>query len=48
VSATEEEFSDTNKEICEELFREKEYFTMKDFLDFRQKLKTALRHYEFH
>lgn len=48
VSATEEEFLETNKEICEELFKGKKHYTMKDFLEFRQKLKTALRHYEFY
>lgn len=48
ISATEEEFLETNKEICEELFKTKDHYTMKDFLEFRQQLKTALRHYEFH
>ena len=38
ISAKEEEFLETNKEICEELFKGKEFFTMKDFMEFRQKL----------
>jgi len=47
ISATEEEFLETNKEICNTLFANKQEITFKDFEDFRFELRTALRHYEF-
>ena len=48
ISATEQDFQTTNYEIVEHLFQNKETFTLQDFMKFREKLKTALRHYEFH
>ncbi len=48
VSAQEEDFQRANDEICNELFGKKEFCTLKDFIDFRQKVRTALRHYEFY
>jgi hypothetical protein len=47
ISAKEEEFLETNKEICNRLFEDKELISYKDFELFRNKLKLALRHYEF-
>ena len=48
ISASEEDFQNANDEICKTLFAGKEHITLRDFTDFREKLKTALRHYEFH
>ena len=48
ISAKEEDFQKTNREICEHLFAGKEFFTFSDFLEFRQHLKNSLRHYEFY
>ena len=48
ISASEEDFQNANDEISKTLFAGKEHITLRDFTDFREKLKTALRHYEFH
>ena len=48
ISASEEEFLCTNQEVCKELFQDKMIINLSDFIAFRDKLKTALRHYEFH
>lgn len=48
ISAKEEDFLAANDEIIRQLFTGREHSTLKDFIDFREKLKTALRHYEFH
>lgn len=48
ISAKEEDFERANEEICGQMFKNKQYCSLKDFIDFREKLKTALRHYEFH
>ncbi|CDW75918.1 calciumbinding atopy-related autoantigen [Stylonychia lemnae] len=48
ISATEDDFSQTNNEICNQLFKNKTLFSYEDFINFRDELKIALRHYEFH
>ena len=48
ISAKEEEFEKTNKEICNRLFDNKTTINFKDFDEFRAKLRIALRHYEFY
>eukprot|EP00347_Sterkiella_histriomuscorum_P016798 403351813 len=48
ISAKEEDFLQTNREVTEHLFAEKSYYTLEDFMRFRDQLKTSLRHYEFH
>lgn len=47
IKASEQDFLATNKAICEHMLRGKEEITLAEFLDFRESLKTALRHYEF-
>ena len=48
ISAKEEEFLSTNEAICNTLFKGKEHITIEDFRNFRDRLKTALRHFEFY
>lgn len=48
VSANEEDFLHANEAICKELFKGRDHCSLKDFIDFREQLRTALRHYEFH
>jgi hypothetical protein len=48
ICAKEEDFKVANEEITTNLFRGKTHITMRDFKEFREKLKTAMRHYEFH
>jgi hypothetical protein len=48
ITAKEEDFQTTNDEISSNLFASKEFITLRDFIEFREQLKTALRHYEFH
>jgi len=48
ISATEENFLQTNKEICDHIFETKDHITIEDFRKFRRSLKLALRHYEFY
>ena len=48
ISAMEEECQAATNEIVNAIFKNKNTCTMKDFSEFREKLKLALRHYEFH
>jgi hypothetical protein len=48
VKATEKEFRETNERICEKLFEGKDFFTLKDFINYRDSLQEALWHFEFH
>jgi hypothetical protein len=48
ITAKEEDFANTNKEICDRLMQGKEYITLHDFKELRQELKIALRHFEFY
>jgi hypothetical protein len=48
ISAKEEDFADTNKQICEHLFKANSEISLQDFEQLREKIKIALRHYEFH
>jgi hypothetical protein len=48
VSTNEDDLAAAYEQICNELFKGRSHCTLKDFIDFRDKLKQALRHYEFH
>lgn len=48
ISAKEEEFFETNQQTCNRIFENKDKISIEDFEDFRDKVKTALRHYEFY
>jgi len=48
ISAKEEDFLKTNSEICDTLFKDKEWIDIHDFLKIQQDIKLALWHYEFY
>jgi len=48
VKASEEDFRATNLAICEKLFSDKEFVTIKDFLSMQDKFREDLWHYQFH
>ena len=48
ISAMEEDCQAAETSIVNAIIKEKKTCTMKDFSEFRDKLKLALRHYEFH
>lgn len=48
IRAQEEDFTEAYEQITKELFQGNTHCSLKDFIDFREKLKTALRHYEFY
>jgi len=48
VKATEEDFKITNKSIAIHMLNGEPEINLKRFFEYREELKTALRHYEFH
>ena len=48
ISATEQDFLDTNKKLTETIFKDKDEITLSEFLDMKRSLQNGLLHYEFH
>jgi hypothetical protein len=48
IKAKEEDFLETNRSIANHMLEGKKEIHIKEFFGFREDLKTALRHYEFH
>lgn len=48
VKANNEDFLKTNAQLCDQLFKDKEFITFEDLMDLRADFKESLWHYEFH
>jgi len=48
VKASEDDFRRTNRDIAKHMLKEDPEISLDKFMEYREFLKTALRHFEFH